>query len=435
MSTFQEKRNRALLIVLLIPVLFITAWYGWDLHTMAKQRAELKRDYSVLNNIQYGLLSVDRWRDNITAIVIDQIDHFNLKNQQEAQLKEALNEILNSLITEVEKMMDERQKGFKAKLQKFAFKTFVDTDKFRERVPQFSQTIIDEIKDPKNKRRLKFVAKDKLEDFAEKTKDIIEEETEYQKMLVKYGNANSGEINTMILTKTDELQFRMYQYTSYMLANLLLFLLVWMLIRKNRYYYKPVFILSVCLALVILLTGLFIPMIEIDARIKEVNFLLLNRNIQFQDQVIFFQSKSIMDVVEILIKTGKGDSVFVGLLILVFSVIFPITKLLSTEVYLLGKEKWRTNKIVNFFAFHSGKWSMADVMVVAIFMAYVGFKGILEGQLAALNMHTKTITSIATDKTSLQPGFILFIAFVLFSLILSEILKQITKRTAPKNVS
>jgi len=185
--------------------------------------------------------------------------------------------------------------------------------------------------------------------------------------------------------------------------------------------------MSVVISLIFLLTGLAAPMIEIDVRIDKINFLLIGKNIQFHDQILFYQSKSIIDVVRILIETGKADSIFVGILILVFSILFPVCKLLSTYFYLLARGKWRTNKIVKFFAFKSGKWSMADVMVVAIFMAYIGFKGILDSQLGKMNedMNSSQMASIATNKTSLQPGFILFIAFVLFSLILSVILKKI----------
>ena len=74
----------------------------------------------------------------------------------------------------------------------------------------------------------------------------------------------------------------------------------------------------------------------------------------------------------------------------------------------------------------SGKWSMADVYVIAIFMAYIGFQGILEHQMSPLNMETDSLVSISTNKTSLQPGFIIFIGFVLFSLFLSTILKKMT---------
>ena len=74
---------------------------------------------------------------------------------------------------------------------------------------------------------------------------------------------------------------------------------------------------------------------------------------------------------------------------------------------------------------------MADVKVVAIFMAYIGFKGILDTQLASLNLKTDSLASISTNETTLQPGFILFVAFVLFGLILSVILQKITAAEAP----
>jgi glycosyltransferase involved in cell wall biosynthesis len=177
-----------------------------------------------------------------------------------------------------------------------------------------------------------------------------------------------------------------------------------------------------------LLVGLTSTMIEIDARINSLSFHLMGSNLEFKNQVLFFQSKSILDVVIILVKTGKYDSILVGVLILCFSILFPVTKLLCTGVYLLSGKKWAKNKVVNYFAFHSGKWSMADVMVVAIFMAYIGFNGILNNQMEDLNFHSSGFSSIATNHTSLQPGYIIFIGFVLFGLVLSQLLKQITQK-------
>ncbi len=208
------------------------------------------------------------------------------------------------------------------------------------------------------------------------------------------------------------------------------FLLMWIILRNKKSLHTPLFVSSVLLTFVVLFVGLTSPMIEIDARIKEMSFLLIGERISFQDQVIFFQSKSIVDVVRILIETGKYDSAFVGILILIFSIVFPVGKLLATKLYLLGSSKWRTNRVINFFAFKSGKWSMADVNVVAIFMAYIGFKGILDSQLSNLNLKTDSLASISTNETTLQPGFILFVAFVLFGLILSVILQRITKAEA-----
>jgi hypothetical protein len=132
--------------------------------------------------------------------------------------------------------------------------------------------------------------------------------------------------------------------------------------------------------------------------------------------------------VGLLLHTGKYDSMLVGILILCFSIFFPITKLLSTGVYLLGEKQWSKNKLIGYFAFRSGKWSMADVMVVAIFMAYIGFNGILNDQMSNLDVHSDSFTSIATNHTALQPGYLVFVAFVLWGLALSRILKMITKR-------
>jgi len=171
--------------------------------------------------------------------------------------------------------------------------------------------------------------------------------------------------------------------------------------------------------------GVTAPMIKIDARFQSVNFQLIGEQITFNDQVIFFQSKSILDVIGILFDTGKIDSYLVGALILVFSIIFPTGKLISTQIYLGGSKKVRKNKVLKFLAFKSGKWSMADVYVIAIFMAYIGFQGILNHQLSNLNMETDSLVSISTNNTSLQPRFIIFIGFVLYSLIISSILKKI----------
>lgn len=60
-------------------------------------------------------------------------------------------------------------------------------------------------------------------------------------------------------------------------------------------------------------------------------------------------------------------------------------------------------------------------------MAYIGFQERLNNQLSNFNMETESLVSIPTNKTSLQPGFIIFIGFVLFNLIFSTILKKITK--------
>jgi hypothetical protein len=86
--------------------------------------------------------------------------------------------------------------------------------------------------------------------------------------------------------------------------------------------------------------------------------------------------------------------------------------------------------VIKYFAFRSGKWSMADVIVIAILMTYIGLNGLLSKQLALLHIRGGDLTMIATNNTALQPGYIIFISFVLYGLILSTILKYITPNDA-----
>lgn len=418
--------QRAFLMFFLIPLLLLAAWSGIKIYELSNMRAEVKKDYSTLNNITYGLLSVNSWRDHLINVVTHRIDDFEFTKEQEDTLKLEIETVLHAVINKAGHMVDQKQKTIKGKITKFAVKTFVDEDKVHAQVPVFAQTIVDEVKKPKNKARLKHLAREKLGEFGAITYDSTNDVNRLNQILTKYKSADIDTFNASSLRLLDNLQEKTYSFTYILLGILILFLVLWYLFRNKRDLHLILFALSIILAFITLAVGLASPMIEIDARIKQMSFVLIGERISFHDQVIFFQSKSIVEVVKILIQTGKFDSVFVGVLILIFSIVFPITKLICTKIFLLGSERWKNNKVVNYFTFKSGKWSMADVNVVAIFMAYIGFKGILDNQLAFLNMETQSLASISTNDTTLQPGFIIFVGFVLFGLILSEILRRIT---------
>ena len=122
--------------------------------------------------------------------------------------------------------------------------------------------------------------------------------------------------------------------------------------------------------------------------------------------------------------------IFVAALIAMFSVIFPCTKIIIGFVYYYGNQPRRGNKLIRFFALYSGKWSMADVMVVAIFMASIGFKGLVSNQLDSLAGASKSLEILTTNGTNLMPGFYLFLAFCLVSLTFSSFLES--RSPAPK---
>ncbi|WP_017732178.1 paraquat-inducible protein A [Nafulsella turpanensis] len=418
--------QQSLLVLFTGALLLIAGWSCFQVYQYSSQRAEIKKDYSEVNSITYGLLSVNTWRDHLTTIALNRIEDFEFTPAQEDTLVHMVGNLMYAGIDKVDSLVDRKQTTIKGKLKKFAFKTLVDEEKIRETVPLFSQTLVNEIQKPENKEALKYIVRSKLLEYSNITHANAPDSLLLDSLLNKYEAASLDDFNRQTAAELKILQESTYFYTYIALAVVLVFLILWWVLKKQKAVHIPLFVMSVLVSLVILAAGISAPMIEIDARFQEVNFLLIGEKISFNDQVIFFQSKSIIDVVQILLETGQIDSVLVGVLILAFSILFPIAKLISTQIYLMGSKRIRSNKILNFFAFKSGKWSMADVYVIAIFMAYIGFQGILDNQLSILNVDTESLMSISTNKTSLQPGFLLFIGFVLFSLLLSLILKKVT---------
>lgn len=85
---------------------------------------------------------------------------------------------------------------------------------------------------------------------------------------------------------------------------------------------------------------------------------------------LYNQTQSIYQAIETLFKSGND---LVGFLILLFSIIVPVIKavlLMSAFVFKQWSQRDYAQKVVNAIA----KWSMADVFVIGVFMAYLAGK-------------------------------------------------------------
>lgn len=186
--------------------------------------------------------------------------------------------------------------------------------------------------------------------------------------------------------------------------------------------------MSLLFALVLLFVGSTASIIDLDARISSMELRLMGENVTFINQVLFFQSKSLWDVITTLTSQAKPDAVAVGILLLLFVIILPMLRMIARGIYLTCSARVAENKFVQYLALHSGKWDMADVMVVGIAMTYIGLNGILKSQLSNLNINAGSFTTSTANNTSLQPGYYVFVAYVIFAFILSYILKRLTPR-------
>ncbi len=421
-----------ILILGLSILLGAEGYFGYRLHALSSAQEQIKEDYSVANNITFGLFSVDEWRDKIVSVVNSQVQGFSMTRKQQKELQAQVEQQLHGLITKAVAQINKPQTTLAGKLKKFAFKKFVNEDQIQAQVPSFAKTIIDKVNSPASTNRLKDIATGQINQLKKETYDstttVIAEIT--HKMYSKYHVLNGDEFTKQINAHLTSIRTVTYNYAFAMLGCVVSALGIWLLLRKRVHLHSALFIMSLLFAFVLLAVGLTATIIEVDARIKTLNFMLMGQKVAFENQVLFFQSKSILSIVEVLLKQPKPDAVLVGILIMVFVIIFPVVKLIARGVHILSSKEFAENKVVRYFAFESGKWCMDDVMVVGILMTYIGLDGILESQLTNLNIQTSYFTTITTNNTSLQPGYIIFVSFVLLNVVLSGILKRITPHDA-----
>jgi hypothetical protein len=207
------------------------------------------------------------------------------------------------------------------------------------------------------------------------------------------------------------------QHAGLQAGTCLLFLLIlWGLSRGQAHgrRYQAIGLMGV--ALLCLLPGLFTPILEIGAFQRDLTIpvqvdtgflgITLDHIARFEGDIYFYyQSKSVVALIGLLMRQGN---LVVGLSILLFSLLIPLTKsLLSIWAWsrpALNHPAWVESLIQR-----PGKWSMADVFVAAMFLAFLAFSNLQTG--------------ITTESHTL-PGLYFFLAYVLLSLLAGEMMRK-----------
>ncbi len=130
-------------------------------------------------------------------------------------------------------------------------------------------------------------------------------------------------------------------------------------------------------SLVFLIAGISLPFLELGAYMEDLKVeIAAGLGKTFEGKMYFFyQSKTVLELIETLFING---SFVVGLAILVFSIVFPFTKLGLFYYYLLTPKMNHKKKLLR-IASYVGKYSMADVFVAACFLAFLSFNNLSMG--------------------------------------------------------
>jgi len=113
----------------------------------------------------------------------------------------------------------------------------------------------------------------------------------------------------------------------------------------------------------------------------------------------------------------------VAVLVLLFSVVFPALKVIAVGLCLSDLSLLKKYRLLRFFALESSKWSMADVMALAIFMAFVAFNGLIGSAMSGLKGPGAELV-IPTDSSKILPGYYLFVGYCVASLWLAKKLER-----------
>lgn len=432
MTATKQTLLRVILIAGLTVLLAAEAYFGYRVSALSSQQELIKQDYSVANNITFGIFSIDEWRMKIAAIVDGKVSNFDMSAAQKKELQQKVEKQLSQLINKAVTDINKPQKGLGGKLKKLAFKAFVNPEDLHEQVPAFASTIVNRINRPASKKRIKGIITSKIDELERQTYDNSEPASVKvtRHIYKKYHVNNSLQFEKTIDAQLTSIRKLTYNYAYAMVGCVGLALGLWLLLRKQTLLQTPLYILSLLFAFVLLIVGTTATIIEVDARIESLNFTLLGEKLAFSNQVLFFQSKSIFGIIRALLAQPKFDAVIAGILILLFVVILPILRLIGKGIHIWGRDHYSENKLIKFLAFDLGKWDMADVMVVGIGMTYIGLNGILQSQLTGLNINEELLSTVTRNYTTLQPGYFIFVSYVVYAAILSLILKRMTSSKA-----
>ncbi len=404
--------------IILILLVLATGYITFEIYNLSLKRTSVLKDYTEVRHIKYGLLSVHTWKTQISEILAKKVREFQLSDENRIELRQSIQSGLYQLLDEIDRVVEanRQNQGFLEQLAtSFIQSIFFSINDLRAKIPEFTEIILSELDN--------YDTREKLREFIMAKVDALLYETIGKEDLSKleeiYANRDCNNINTCGSTLESELEDIDSQLKILGLVVLVLTILTYLIgFVGQKSFEKSLYVLSFLVCIVLLFGGVTTAMIDIDARIDSFSFLLMGEPLEFKDQILFHQSKSIYEVVTILLKNVDYQSILVGCLIFLFSVIFPISKIISSFM-ILNKADMSKNDILNFLAFKSGKWSMADVTVVAIFMAFIGFKGVIGNQLTQLQNLSDKVDILTTDKSTFGIGFIMFLCFCLLSLILS----------------
>ena len=405
-------------VVLLLPAI----WFSFKTVDGLAARRVIRTDLAEITHARYGILSADQWRAIIGPMLNAQINNLDLKGQSK-NLRPMVERSLYALLDNIKTQMTApAPKGSTKPAGANPFLVNMIVASLRPHVPEYTTVVMAELTKAQTQEAFKNSIRGVLADAVKNTFSSTDMTT-YNAILKRYGCADGTSCEATLSQQIAAADKSLTRDYLIVLASAALGFIVLMAGQPKLSRGAVLVLMLFCIAM--LAGGVLSPMLEVEVRITKLDATLLGTPIEFRDQSLYYRSKTVLEVCQTLMQMGRPEMMLVGLLVILFSVVFPALKMLALAACLFRPALLRTSRIVRLLAFQLSKWSMADVMVLAIFMSFVAFNGVTGSAWDGLrDMPNVQQVQIPTDASRILPGYYLFIGFCLSSIILSKKLEH-----------
>ena len=421
-TPIKHPRSFDLRLALSVLLLFPAIWFSWKTVDGLAARRLIRTDLAEITHARYGILSADQWRTIIGPILNAQVDNLDLKGQSKT-LRPMVERSLYALLDNIKTQMTSSNAKASGKPGGGnAFLVNMIVASLRPHVPEYTDVVMKELGKSDTQKGFKDSIRGVLADAVTNTFGSTDMTT-YNAILKHYGCSSGAACEETLGEQIEEADKELTRDYLTVLASAALGFILLMAGKPMLSRAAVVVLMLFCLSM--LAGGVLSPMLEVEVRVTKVDATLLGTPIEFRDQSLYYRSKTVLEVSQTLIQMGRPEMTLVAVLVILFSIVFPALKMLALAACLLRPALLRTNRFVKLLAFELSKWSMADVMALAIFMSFVAFNGVigsgLDGMREVPNVQQ---VLIPTNASKILPGYYLFVGFCVSSILLSKKLER-----------
>lgn len=404
----------------------LTAFIWWAAFTVTQQLNEVRSvedQISALTLSERSITSPAVWGELFAALGKQEIERLFEQQSSKDLLTEATENLLYNAIIEYRNTLRDKQgtadgASLQGLGQALILDMLIDFDALETSVPAIAQAFVEDLEEGQLATDLENTLREYLMSLSQDLNAAAVSQTASIHHLLQCDS-------TTQCLDTLNASHRQHQQKAELLVLWMAIALV-ALLTLNQFghvltgHKTSLRVITICLLnvaiLALLVPGISVPMMKLKAFIEPFEISIGGASLFFDQQLLLYQNKSIGDLVNLLVDTGQISLIFLAAGMTLFCVLIPLSKCLAAIGLLLRTQYMPAHPLLKWLAIDSGKWSMADVFVVALIMAYIGMDQLVSSHTSAMNaLFAEAQFVQAASASELGMGFYFFLSFVVLS--------------------